>query len=83
MQLLSQKDVLMADGLTAAEINELEALLPMISSLCEKLSDYAIKQTIVQCDFHDNNILIGEKTKNITLIDLGEIVISHPFFSNV
>ena len=83
MQLLSQKDVLMADGLTAAEINELEALLPMISSLCEKLSDYAIKQTIVQCDFHDNNILIGEKTKNITLIDLGEIVISHPFFSLV
>lgn len=28
-----------------------------------------------------DNILINDKTQNITFIDLGEIVISHPFFS--
>ncbi len=83
MQLLSQKDILIADGLSEKEIGELEALELTVSRLCKKLSDYAIKQSIVQCDFHDNNILIDDKTQAITLIDLGEIVISYPFFSLV
>lgn len=82
-QLLSQKDILIADGLSAIEINELEMLLPKVSNLCKKLSNFAIKQTIVQCDFHDNNILIDDISQAITIIDLGEIVISHPFFSLV
>lgn len=38
---------------------------------------------MVQCDFHDNNILIEEQSKSVTFIDLGEVVISHPFFSLV
>ncbi|OGT31502.1 MAG: hypothetical protein A3E87_04030 [Gammaproteobacteria bacterium RIFCSPHIGHO2_12_FULL_35_23] len=82
-QLLSQKDILIADGLSEIEIGELETLLPKVYNLCKKLSGYSIKQTIVQCDFHDNNILIAEPSKNITFIDLGEIVISHPLFSLV
>lgn len=82
-QLLSQKDILRADGLTEREMSTLETLLPKVTNLCEKLSDYSIKQTIVQCDFHDNNILIDDISQNITIIDLGEIVISHPFFSLV
>ncbi len=82
-QLLSQKDILIANGLSEKEISELETLLPTVSHLCEKLSRYAIKQTLVQCDFHDNNILIEEGSQKITFIDLGEIVIAHPFFSLV
>ncbi len=80
-QLLSQKDILIADGLSAIEVSELETLLPIVSTLCEKLSKYPIKQTIVQSDFHDNNMLIDDISQAITIIDLGEIVISHPFFS--
>ncbi|KTD20973.1 Predicted phosphotransferase related to Ser/Thr protein kinases [Legionella lansingensis] len=80
-QLLSQKDILIADGLSDVEISELETLLPKVSELCKKLSGYSLKQTIVQCDFHDNNILIADKSQDITIIDLGEVVISHPFFS--
>lgn len=80
MQLLSQKSILIADGLSENEISELEMQFPKISNLCKKLSSYSIKQTIVQPDFHDNNLLIDERG-NITIIDLGEIVISHPFFS--
>jgi hypothetical protein len=34
----------------------------------------------VQPDFHDNNVLIGDDTGKITWIDLGEVLISHPFF---
>jgi aminoglycoside/choline kinase family phosphotransferase len=83
MQLLSQKEILLADGLSEVDIDELEAQQSKVSSLCKQLSDYAIQETLVQCDFHDNNILIEEQSQNITFIDLGEIVISHPFFSLV
>ena len=81
MQLLSQKELLISDGQTEKEISELKKLLPTVFSLCKKLSDYAIKQSIVQPDFNDNNTLISECSRDITMIDLGEIVISHPFFS--
>lgn len=80
-QAILQKDLLMADGLSEFEVNELEKLHPKITDLCEKLADYAIKQTIVQPDFNDNNTLISDNSQNITIIDLGEISISHPFFS--
>ena len=82
-QLLSQKEILIPDGLSESEISKLEFLRSTVSNLCEKLSEYSIKQTIVQCDFHDNNILINTVSQNLTFIDLGEIVISHPFFSLV
>ncbi|HFL2715790.1 TPA: phosphotransferase [Legionella pneumophila] len=81
--LLQQKEILMADGLIESEINTLERMLPKIEDLCDKLAAYSIKETIVQCDFHDNNILLDESSGVITFIDLGEIVISHPFFSLV
>ena len=80
-ELLSQKDILIEDGLSEIEISELETLFPKVSNLCKKLSDYSIKQTIVQPDFNDNNTLIDTISQDITIIDLGEIVISHPFFS--
>lgn len=80
-QLLLQKDILIADGLSEIELSQLGALRSKVFNLCEKLSGYSIKQTIVQCDFHDNNILVNDTSQVITMIDLGEIVISHPFFS--
>ncbi|PPE03576.1 hypothetical protein [Holospora curviuscula] len=70
-----------ADGLAELEVNKLEKLYPKITDLCERLSGYAIKETFVQPDFNDNNPLIDDQSKAITIIDLGEISISHPFFS--
>jgi hypothetical protein len=81
--LLTQKDILIEDGLSEIEIIELGTLLPKLSNLCKKLSAYPIKPTIVQPDFSDNNTLIDDISQSITIIDLGEIVISHPFFSLV
>lgn len=80
-ELFLQKDLLIEDGLSEIEISELTALFPKVSHLCKTLSDYSIKQTIVQPDFNDNNTLIDDVSQAITTIDLGEIVISHPFFS--
>ena len=80
-QLLSQKDVLIADGLSEMELDALEKLTPIVFALCKKLSGYSIKPTLVQPDFNDNNTLIDSVSQKITIIDLGEISISHPFFS--
>jgi hypothetical protein len=81
--LLLQSEILIEDGLSEADIAKLRALLPQVVMLCQKLLDYPIKQTMVQPDFNDNNTLIDPITGKITLIDLGEIVISQPFFSLV
>ena len=82
-QLLSRKDLLLAYGLSEVELGELKTLVPKIAYLCQNLSRYSLKQSLDQPDFHDNNILIDDTSKKITFIDLGEIVISHPFFSLV
>ena len=81
LNLLAHEDELIADGLAKDHITELKKLLPTLESLCHRLELCGIKASIVQPDFHDNNILIDEKTQAITFIDLGEIVVSHPFFS--
>lgn len=80
-ELLLQKKILAEDGLLPREITELQKLRPTIAHLCKKLSAYSIRETIVQPDFNDNNILIDEDLHQLTIIDLGEIVIAHPFFS--
>lgn len=80
-QLLLKEEILIADGLTELELEELVVLTSVVSDLCKQLSDYVITETIVQPDFNENNNLIEQSTNKITIIDLGEIAISHPFFS--
>ncbi len=82
-EILSNKDLFIEDGLSEFEYTKTTGLLSVISDLCNNLSQYGIKQSLVQSDFHDNNILIDDSSNKITNIDLGEIVISHPFFSLV
>lgn len=79
--LIQQSDWLKAEGLTDQEQQTLHHLSPVISEQCERLSQYQIPQTVVQNDFHTNNILFDVKTKKLSFIDWGETVISHPFFS--
>lgn len=79
--LINQKDLLIADGLTDAEIQQLSLLTPKLVSLCEQLSQYPIPDTFSHNDFHDNNLLIDPKTQKVTLVDLGEVAVTHPFFS--
>lgn len=80
-ELLTQKAILFANEISEKEIYKLENLIPVINIRCKQLSAYAIKESIVQPDFQDNNLLIDPVSKKITLIDLGEISISHPFFA--
>ena len=52
-----------------------------MTGLCNKLSSYNIKPTIVQPDFGVNNSVFDSSKQKITIIDVGEIIISHPLFS--
>lgn len=79
--LISQEDLLLDDGLTKSEIKKLYALRIKFSEICDQLSQYKIPETFCHCDFHDKNILINPDTRKTTIIDLGEVVITHPFFS--
>jgi hypothetical protein len=80
-EVILQKDLLIAEGLSELEIQHLEKLTAKIAHLCQLLLSHPVKHTIVQPDFNDNNTLIDEASQVMTLIDLGEISISHPFFS--
>ena len=79
--LIQKKDLLMADGLTETELKQLFKLTSKIVLLCEQLSQYKLPDTFSHNDFHDNNLLIDPKTQKITLVDLGEVAVTHPFFS--
>lgn len=78
---LTQKEMLLTDGLLEPEIETLQQLTPAVTSLCKKLQTYGIPETIEHCDFHDNNILIRDSV--MTINDWGDACISHPFFSCV
>ena len=80
-QLLEQEEFLKGDGITDQELRILGDLSPKISEQCESLAKYQIAETLVQSDFHTNNILFEPATQTLTFIDLGEIEIAHPFFS--
>lgn len=80
-QLIAQDNLLLDDGLTQEELKKLKALEPELLSICEQLSRYAIPETLSHCDFHDKNILVNTQTNQTTIIDLGEVAITHPFFS--
>lgn len=80
-QLIQQKDFLQADGMTGEELEQLEKISPKLTDQCKFLAQYQIPETFVQSDFHSNNILFDSNKQKLTLIDLGETVITHPFFS--
>ncbi|HAT8183517.1 TPA: phosphotransferase [Legionella pneumophila] len=80
-QLIQQEELLISDGLSKNEITLLNKAHEICINLCESLSKYQISETINHCDFHENNMVLNQNTGNISLIDWGETVIAHPFFS--
>ncbi|MBI2791275.1 MAG: aminoglycoside phosphotransferase family protein [Gammaproteobacteria bacterium] len=81
MELLEKKEMLQQEGLTRDEIDKLIKLVPTIESICEFLMMQKVKETLVNADFNENNMILDEDTQQISVIDWGESVIAHPFFS--
>jgi len=81
VNLIENKEVMQMEGFKPNEIDNLKNLVPKVQSICKALSDQKVKDTLVNCDFNENNLIVNEGTQEISVIDLGESVISHPFFS--
>lgn len=80
-ELISQDKLLLDDGLAEDEIKQLHLLQPTCQQLCDVLAKNDIPETFSHSDFQENNMLLDEKTGGISIIDWGEAVIAHPFFS--
>ena len=82
-QLMNEEELLIEDGLTQEELKKLKSLDGKLQILCDQLASFKVPDTFGHADFHDKNILVNPNTHQTTLIDLGEVVITHPFFSFV
>lgn len=80
-QLILQENLLIEDGMSINDIKRLSELINKCMALCDQLSKFSIPETLDHCDLHGGNVLINEKTNAVTIIDWGETVITHPFFS--
>lgn len=80
-QLILQEQLLLGDGMTKHEIEQLHLLEDVCINLCNELSNFGISETINHNDFQENNMILDNATGNISIIDWGEAVITHPFFS--
>lgn len=81
LEIINQSDLLLANDLTKDELQILQALHVTVVQQCSLLSEYQIPETIVQPDCNTNNILFNPITNELTIIDLGEIALAHPFLS--
>lgn len=80
-KLIQQHELLIGDGLTEKEVEQLHDYYPLCVKLCADLAAYKIPETLNHCDFQYNNMLLDKHTGEINIIDWGETVITHPFFS--
>ena len=84
--LLSEPDVLRIgeeDGLTPAQYEQLRALLPRYTEMCQQLQTYKVPQTLHHDDFHDGNIFVSGEPGQYRFVfsDWGECAVTHPFVS--
>lgn len=80
-ELIAEEKLLLNDRLNKSDLIILKNKSSKLIDICEQLSSYKIKDTFGHADFHDKNILIDPHSLRTTIIDLGEVVITHPFFS--
>ena len=79
--LIEHTEELLKEGMSALEIEQLKQAFPHLESACKAIAAFPIKETLVNCDFNENNLIMDEATGVISVIDWGESVITHPFFS--
>jgi aminoglycoside phosphotransferase (APT) family kinase protein len=68
-----------AKGLTSAEFQQLQGLMPRFEQICIDLAALGIPESLNHGDFHDGNVLL--KNGRITFFDWGDANVTHPFVS--
>ena len=67
------------DGLSVAEIEQFQALVPLLQRQCEQLAVGGIPYTLEHGDLWPGNFLIDHNT--CVIIDWEDVAIAYPFFS--
>jgi len=67
------------DGLSAAEIERLQACVPLLQRQCEQLAACGIPYTLEHGDLWPGNFLVDQDT--CVIIDWEDVALAHPFFS--
>lgn len=81
LALMQDEAFWLSHGIDRAEIRQAQGLYETVRSLCNRLSEYGLAECLGHSDIHDNNVLIRQATQALSIIDLGETAIEHPFFS--
>ncbi len=79
---LAAKDMLhigQEDGMPEAEYAQLLAFPPELKTMCAKLAEYNVPESLHHDDFHGNNIMYNGKT--YIFFDWAECALAHPFCS--
>lgn len=79
-QLILEEKLLLDDGMTKQEIDQLHLLEGPCTSLCNELLNFGIPETINHNDFHENNMILDKPTGNISIIDWGKLLSLTHFF---
>lgn len=78
---LVQDDGFMAaHQLDAGQIKSARDFSATVAGSCTALAAFGVPECLTHSDFHDNNLILGPDGK-ISIIDLGETAIDHPFLS--
>ena len=80
--LLGNEEMLLIDqpeGLTSAQYQRLRGMKPHLTSLCKRLADFDVSESIHHGDFHDANIFLDGD--GYVFFDWGDSSAAHPFFS--
>lgn len=81
-QLLTDDKSMMVErekGLTSADYQQLQNLIPRFEQICANLAAFGIPESVNHGDFHDGNVLV--KGGRITFFDWGDASVTHPFVS--
>ncbi|MBI2792805.1 MAG: phosphotransferase [Gammaproteobacteria bacterium] len=79
--LVTNEAFLKSHGLETEQIKKLQDSLPSLEAWCLGLAHYGIPECLNHSDFHENNMLYCGAAGKVSIIDLGETAINHPFFS--
>jgi len=77
--LISDDAFLAAQKLNAEQIRQLRQGVPKLPAICAELAGFGIPECLNHSDLNDNNILVTEATGAVSIIDLGETAVDHPF----
>jgi hypothetical protein len=69
-----------AEGVDDEELFRFKSLSSAIAGICSELLSLTIPSSIEHADFHDKNIMISDAGA-VRIIDFGDAVVTHPFFS--